>query len=216
MTRATLPAGLYAVTDPALLPEAVLAERVAQAITGGAGVVQFRDKTPDAATRRRRAQAVLDACRAHGALCIINDDAELAAVLGADGVHLGRDDGNPAHARAIVGPDRLVGVSCYDQPALAAAAVAAGADYVAFGSVWPSATKPTAVRAPLELLATIARAATVPVVAIGGITRHTAARTIATGVHCIAVIRDLFGDPDPHHAAQVLSAACEQGRGRLK
>jgi thiamine-phosphate pyrophosphorylase len=212
MSRRALPPGLYALTDPELLPEAVLGARVAAAIQGGARIVQFRDKTADPDTRRRRAQAVLQACRTHGALCIVNDDPVLAAELDADGVHLGRDDGDIARARALVGAGRLVGVSCYDQRPLALAAVAAGADYVAFGSIWPSATKPGAVRAPLALLATAARELPVPVVAIGGITRDNAAETIAAGAHCVAVIRDLFEDPDPRHAAQVISAACERGR----
>jgi thiamine-phosphate pyrophosphorylase len=216
MARPILPPGLYALTDPELLPEEILATQVARAIAGGARIVQFRDKTADAPVRRRRAAAVLRACRAGGALCIINDDAALAAELGADGVHLGRDDADPARAREVVGAQRLVGVSCYDQPTLAQAAVAAGADYVAFGSVWPSTTKPGAVRASLELLREAARTLPVPVVAIGGITRDNAAETVAAGAHCVAVIRDLFGDPDPWRAAQVLSAACEQGRTRLK
>jgi len=216
MSKPALPAGLYALTDPLLLPEALLAERVAQAIEGGARIVQFRDKSADAPTLRRRARAVLAACRSRGALFIINDDAALAAELEADGVHLGRDDGDPARARAMLGPDRLIGVSCYAEPDLARTAVVAGADYVAFGSVWPSETKPGAGRASLEMLARAARELPVPVVAIGGITRDNAAETIAAGAHCVAVIRDLFGDPDPRAAAQVLSAACERGRARLK
>lgn len=216
MPRAILPRGLYAITDPDLLPEAVLAERVSAAIAGGAAVVQYRDKPADASARERRARQVLDACRAGGALCIVNDDADLAARIGADGVHLGRDDGDMRGARALLGPDRLVGVSCYDQPALAEAAVAAGADYIAIGSVWPSATKPGAVRAPLAILAELAARLPVPVVAIGGITRHNAAATIAAGAHCVAVIRDLFDGADPRHAAQVISAACGQGRAAIK
>ena len=216
MAKPALPPGLYAVTDPELLPEAVLAERVTQAILGGARIVQFRDKTADPAALRRRARMVLEACRAHGAVCIINDDAALAAALDADGVHLGRDDDGPARAREIVGPHRLVGVSCYDRPVLARAAVAAGADYVAFGSIWPSLSKPGAVRASLALLGEAAHALPVPVVAIGGITRDNAAATVAAGAHCVAVIRDLFGGPDPRAAAQVLAAACERGRARLE
>lgn len=216
MARPALPPGLYAVTDPGLLPEDMLAARVGQAIQGGARIVQFRDKQATGATLRRRGAAVRAACRAHGALFIINDDAALAAALAADGVHLGRDDCDPAAARAVVGPDRLIGVSCYNRIALARAAVVAGADYVAFGSVWPSGTKPGAVRASLELLAGAARELPVPVVAIGGITRANAAETIAAGAHCVAVIRDLFDDPDPRVAAQVLSAACERGRARIE
>lgn len=216
MNRPSLPRGLYALTDPDLLPEPVLAERVAAAIAGGARIVQFRDKTADAPIRRRRARLVLAACRAGDALCIINDDAALAADIGADGVHVGRDDGDARRARQVVGPDRLVGVSCYDRLELANAAVVAGADYVAFGSVWPSLSKPGAVRAPLELLRQAAAALPVPIIAIGGITRANAAETIAAGAHCVAVIRDLFADPDPFGAAQVLSAACERGRAAVK
>lgn len=212
MAHSRLPGGLYALTDPLLLPEARLAEGVAAAVAGGAAVVQYRDKEADAATRRRRGALVLKACRAGGALCIFNDDAELAAELGADGVHLGRDDGSVARAREFVGPERLIGVSCYDQPALAVAAVAAGADYVAFGSVWPSRSKPGAVRAPLELLGRMARELPVPVVAIGGISRDNAAATIAAGAHCVAVIQDLFGAADPREAAAAISAACARGR----
>jgi thiamine-phosphate pyrophosphorylase len=212
MAHSRLPGGLYALTDPLLLPEARLAEGVAAAVAGGAVIVQYRDKEADTATRRRRGALVLQACRAGGALCIFNDDAELAAELGADGVHLGRDDGSVARARELVGPTRLIGVSCYDQPALAVAAVAAGADYVAFGSVWPSRTKPGAVRAPLELLGRMAGELPVPVVAIGGITRDNAAATIATGAHCVAVIQDLFAAADPRAAAAAISAACARGR----
>jgi thiamine-phosphate pyrophosphorylase len=216
MARPALPTGLYAITDPELLPEAVLANRVAAAVAGGARVVQYRDKTADEATRRRRAALVLAACRAGGALCIINDDAALAAELGADGVHLGREDCDPGEARELLGPDRLVGVSCYNETERARAAAAAGADYVGIGSVWPSATKPAAVRAPLSLLRELAATLPVPVVAIGGITRENAAATVAAGAHAVAVIRDLFADPDPRAAAQVLSAACERGRARIK
>ncbi|NGP52223.1 thiamine phosphate synthase [Thioalkalivibrio sp. XN8] len=216
MSRPALPFGLYAITDPDLLPEAVLAERVAAAIAGGAGVVQYRDKSADADTRRRRAALVLAACRAGGALCIINDDAGLAAELGADGLHLGREDCSMQEARRLLGPERLIGVSCYNEPDRARAAAAAGADYVGIGSVWPSGTKPGAVRAPLALLRELAATLPIALVAIGGITRDNAAETIAAGAHAVAVIRDLFGDPDPHAAAQVLSAACERGRAQIK
>jgi thiamine-phosphate pyrophosphorylase len=216
MARPTLPRGLYAITDPELLPEPELGPGVAAAVAGGARVVQYRDKTADADTRRRRAALVLAACRAGGALCIINDDPALAAALGADGVHLGRDDDDIEAARRLLGPDRLIGVSCYNEPALAHAAAAAGADYVGVGSVWPSATKPAAVRASLSLLGELAGRLPVPVVAIGGVNRDNAAATIAAGAHAVAVIRDLFADPDPRSAAQVLSAACERGRAQIK
>lgn len=216
MTRLALPPGLYAITDPELLPEAVLGRRVAAAVAGGARVVQYRDKGADAVTRRRRAGLVLAACRAGSALCVINDDPGLAAELGADGVHLGRDDEDIEAARRLLGPERLIGLSCYNEPDQARRAAAAGADYVGIGSVWPSSTKPGAVRASLALLGELAAILPVPVVAIGGITRDNAEATIAAGAHAVAVIRDLFGDADPRAAAQVLSAACERGRAQIK
>jgi thiamine-phosphate pyrophosphorylase len=216
MSRAKLPPGLYAITDPDLLPEAVLGQAVAAAVAGGARTVQYRDKAADTAARRRRAGLVLAACRAGGALCIINDDPALAAEIGADGVHLGRDDDDIEAARRLLGPERLIGLSCYNEPQRAHAAAAAGADYVGVGSVWPSATKPGAVRASLSLLGELAATLPVPVVAIGGINRDNAAATIAAGAHAVAVIRDLFADPDPRRAAQVLSAACERGRAQIK
>ena len=107
--------GLYAITDAALQQPEQLPERVARAIDGGARLVQYRDKSGDRAARLHQARALAEVCRARGALLIINDDAQLAADSGADGVHLGRDDGNPAAARRRLGAGAIIGVSCYDQ-----------------------------------------------------------------------------------------------------
>jgi thiamine-phosphate pyrophosphorylase len=207
-----LPFGLYALTDPELLPEAVLYERVAAAIEGGAGIVQYRDKPADPATRRRRAGLVADACRAAGVLFIVNDDPALARATGADGVHVGGDDPGWHEARAIIGASRILGVSCYDRLERAEAAARAGADYVAFGSLFPSQTKPGAGRASLALVRTASERLTVPVVGIGGITRHNAAEVTAAGAWAVAVVHDLFGDTDPRAAARALAGACELGR----
>ena len=119
---------------------------------------------------------------------------ELALASGADGVHLGRDDGALGAARRRLG-DRLLGASCYDRLDVARTALAAGADYVAFGSVYPSTTKPGAVRAPLGLF-TAARALGAPIVAIGGITLERAGEVLRAGADCLAVISDLFDAPD--------------------
>jgi len=178
--------GLYAITPERLA-------RVEDALASGAlCALQYRAKHADAATRRREAERLLARCRAHGVPLIVNDDLELALAIGADGVHLGRDDGELAAARARL-PGRLLGASCYDRVELAERAVAAGADYVAFGSVFPSPTKPTAVRAPLALFA---REFGVPKVAIGGITLDNAPRLLTAGADCLAVITDLFDAPD--------------------
>jgi len=181
--------GLYAITAGDLGPvERALATRALCAL-------QYRDKSTDAARRGREAHALARLCRTHGVSFIVNDDVGLALAAGADGVHLGRDDGAIAAVRARL-PGRLVGASCYDRLELAELAVAAGADYVAFGSVFASATKPGAVRAPLELFAR-ARGLGVPLVAIGGITLHNAPQVLAAGADCLAVISDLFDAPDP-------------------
>jgi thiamine-phosphate pyrophosphorylase len=180
--------GLYAITSQDLgQVERVVATRAPCAL-------QYRDKSADASRRAREARELARLCRAHGVPFIVNDDLELALAVGADGVHLGRDDGAIGEARARL-PGRLVGASCYDRLELAERAVAAGADYVAFGSVFVSGTKPGAVRAPLELFGR-ARRLGVPLVAIGGITRHNAPLALAAGADCLAVISDLFDAPD--------------------
>ncbi len=135
--RAARVAGLYAVT-PDATDTADLAARVDAAIAGGAGTIQYRAKSAAAATRREQAAALARIAAARGALFIVNDDAALAAAVGADGVHIGDDDGGIDAARRLLGPDAIVGVSCYDDFALGEAAAAAGADYVAFGSFFPS------------------------------------------------------------------------------
>jgi thiamine-phosphate pyrophosphorylase len=184
--------GLYAIT-PEDLARAATMQRVAAAVASGAlCALQYRSKEAGAAQRRAEAHELAALCRRHGVPLIVNDDLELALEVGADGLHLGREDGDLAGARARL-PGRLLGASCYDQPALARRAVAAGADYIAFGSVFPSPTKPAAVRAPLSLFSLPLG---VPKVAIGGITLANAAQVVAAGADCVAVITDLFEAPD--------------------
>ncbi|MCE7878767.1 MAG: thiamine phosphate synthase, partial [Betaproteobacteria bacterium PRO3] len=120
--------GLYAVTSDTDDTVSLLA-KCAAALDGGASAIQIRRKSGDAPTRRAQAEAIVALCHARGALAIVNDDPALARAVGADGVHVGEDDGGVAQARAEVGEDRLVGASCYDDPARAASAVAAGADH---------------------------------------------------------------------------------------
>jgi thiamine-phosphate pyrophosphorylase len=162
-------------------------------------------ESAQAARRAAEAAALCALCRARGVPFIVNDDLELALASGADGVHLGRDDVGIAEARERLGSGRCLGASCYDELELARAAVAAGADYAAFGSVFASPTKPAAVRAPLELFAR-ARTLGVPLVAIGGITADNAAAVIRAGAHCVAVISDLFDAPDIDARARAYTA----------
>jgi len=202
--RAGRLAGLYAVT-PDLADTALLVARVEAALAGGASAIQYRNKGADAALRRAQAAALARVHAARGGLLIVNDDAALAAAVGADGVHIGADDGDVAAARALVGPDRLVGVSCYDDFAVAEAAVAAGADYVAFGSFFASSVKPEARRADVALLAR-ARGLGVPVVAIGGITAGNAPDLVRAGADAVAVITAVFGAGDVAAAARAIAA----------
>lgn len=186
--------GLYAIT-PELADTGTLLRSVAQALEGGIAMLQYRRKGKQ---HIDEARTLARMCQDRAVPFVVNDDVALALECGADGVHLGRDDGGIAAARVKLdsGLDgKLLGASCYDSLAAARAAVAAGADYVAFGSVFPSPTKPAAVRAPLGLFGE-ARLLGVPLVAIGGITLQNAPQLLAAGADCLAVISDLFEAPD--------------------
>ena len=202
--RAAGIAGLYAIT-PDIADTALLARKVDAAIRGGATVVQYRNKRADAALRLAQASALARLPAMRDALLIVNDDAAVAAAVGADGVHLGEGDAAVDAARAIVGPDLLIGISCYDDFSRARIAVAAGADYVAFGSFFASTTKPAARRADRALLES-ARALGVPVVAIGGITAANARALFDAGADAVAVIADVFGHASDERIVRAAAA----------
>lgn len=199
------PRGLYAVTGETSSP-GELADQVARAIRGGAALIQYRDKSGAAARRRQAAATLLELCRSAGVPLIVNDDVALARLIGADGVHLGRDDAPLADARAALGPKAIIGVSCYNTLERALRARDAGADYVAFGSFFPSSTKPAAVRAGFDLLRAARSRIDLPIVAIGGITPENGAQLIEAGADLLAVIHGVFGAPDPEHAARRYAA----------
>lgn len=188
--------GLYAIAD------AVCDERaVSEAIAGGAVVVQYRAKSKPSDERRRQQALVLRrVCHRHAVPFIVNDDPELARTVGADGVHLGRSDAPYAVAREVLGPTAIIGVSCYDDLDRAREAATAGADYVAFGSFYPSASKPDAVRAEPALLGRARRRLSIPLVAIGGITPDNGGRLIGAGADLLAVISGVFGSCDRREA----------------
>lgn len=185
--------GLYAITPDVASTDA-LTQMAERALEGGVAILQYRNKLAGAALRAEQAGALLKLTRAKGILLIINDDVALAAAIDADGAHVGRDDGEIAAARRSL-PGKLLGASCYASLVAARSAVAAGADHVAFGSVFASGTKPGAIRAPLSLFQA-AKVLGVPLVAIGGITSENACMAISAGADCVAVISDLFGAPD--------------------
>ena len=198
-------AGLYALTPDRDESDA-LSAAVAAAIKGGATAIQYRNKSAPHARRHDQAARLRALCAARDAMFIVNDDVELAHAVAADGVHLGRDDSSVGDARAQLGPSAIIGASCYDSLDRAASAVAAGADYIAFGSFHPSATKPDAVRAQPHLL-TVARSRwPIPVVAIGGITAANARPLIAAGADTLAVLGGLFDAADVETAARELCA----------
>ena len=191
--------GLYAIT-PDMADTQALAERVEQALAGGAALLQYRNKSAAPALALEQARRLAALCQAHGVPFVVNDSIELAVASGADGVHLGREDASTADARRAI-PGALVGVSCYADPGRARAAAMAGADYVAIGSVFASSTKPGAARAALELLAAARAESGLPVVAIGGITHANAPQAIAAGADMVAVIGAVFEAPDVNGAA---------------
>lgn len=208
--------GLCAITvDDLLLPR--LSALVKAALDGGAPFVQYRNKIAPRPLRRAQAAEMLRICRAAGAKLIINDDVWLAVEIGADGAHIGRDDapgGSLAAARDALGPQRILGVSCYNELSRAEEAAKAGADYLAFGSMFTSRTKPAAVRAPLELLGKAKRQFGLPIAAIGGITLDNAPQLIDAGADMLAVVSDLFDAMD----IKARAAAYQQlfnGAGRV-
>lgn len=198
------PGGLYAIT-PETADTGHLLAQVEAALAGGVAAVQYRDKSGDVARRHEQASELVMLCRQFGVPLIVNDDLRLADLCDADGVHLGRDDGSVREARIILGKGKLIGASCYQDLALAQAAQAAGADYVAFGSFFPSPTKPAAARADVALLYEAARALRLPIVAIGGIAPANAPLLLDAGADSLAVLSALFDATDPRAAAQALN-----------
>jgi thiamine-phosphate pyrophosphorylase len=197
--------GLYAIT-PDETDTAELLHKVRQALLGGARILQYRNKSADRLLRLEQAAALRELTHEFSVSLIINDDLALAQQADADGVHLGTGDGSVTAAREMLGDARLIGVSCYNRLELAHQAVQQGADYVAFGSFFPSTVKPDAVQAAPELLRQARREIAVPVVAIGGITAQNGARLLEAGAAALAVISAVFGAADIKNAARQFSS----------
>ena len=195
--------GLYLITPDDPDTPSLLAR--VDAVLDHAALLQYRNKSASAGLRREQAAALLALCATRGVRLIVNDDLALAQAIGADGVHLGEDDGDARAARVALGAGALIGVSCYDDLQRARAAVAAGADYVAFGAFFPSSTKPNARRAAFDLLRDSAGFG-VPRVAIGGITPDNARSVVAAGADLIAVISGVFDASNPPAAAHAYRA----------
>ena len=190
--------GLYAITNG---PRADLLEATALALEGGARMLQYRDLGRDGQRRHAEASALAALCRAHHVPLIIDHDIALAMEVGADGVHLGRDDDDPAAVREALGPQAIIGVSCYDSLSRAQAAARAGASYVSFGAFFPSSTKPLASLAPIDLLRQSA-ALGIARVAIGGITPDNGRPLVEAGADYLAAVASVLAATDVRAAAR--------------
>ena len=195
--------GLYAITKQTLLAND-MTPAVEQALQGGANVIQYRDKSTDPIKREQQAKAIVKLCKQYNRLCIINDDIELALKVKAHGLHIGADDIDLTYARNRLGEQAIIGVSCYNSLALAKTAEQC-ADYVAFGSVFPTPVKPDAPIASLALLQQACQQLSIPVVAIGGIKHHNAKKLIACGIQMVAVIHGVFDQNDIKSSAQTFT-----------
>lgn len=198
-------AGLYAIT-PDLADTAALLAKVEAAFAGGARLLQYRNKTAAPALRLEQARGLARLCRSYRVPLIINDHIDLALEVDAEGLHIGGEDGSVDEARRRIGPDRILGVSCYRKIENALEAARVGATYVAFGGFFPSQVKGGSGGAPLSILGEAKRNPGLPVVAIGGITVDNAPQLIAAGADSVSVITALFGAPDVKAAARQFSA----------
>lgn len=198
--------GLYLITDRKLIPRERFAETVEAAVRGGASILQLREKDTPHDEVIGLGKKLLGITRRYGIPLIINDSPELAAEIGADGVHLGEEDMGIPYARNVLGESAIIGVSCYGKMERGLDALAGGADYVAFGTPYSTPTKPGRIPTPFEVLReAAARIKDIPVFAIGGITAENAADVLDTGVSGIAVITGVFGAPDPEEVARKLA-----------
>ncbi|KAG9603084.1 hypothetical protein KCV01_g6971, partial [Aureobasidium melanogenum] len=189
--------GVYAITDG---PRHDLVAAVEAALAGGARLLQYRDKTTDTERRRREADELSRICARDGVPFIVNDDVELAKLTGG-GVHLGREDMSVAQAREILGPHAIIGVSCYGSLERARELATQGVDYLAFGAMYPSSTKPHAPVASHDVVTQV-KALGLPVVAIGGLTPDNAGGVIDAGADYIAVVSAIFAARDIQSATR--------------
>ncbi len=201
--------GLYALTDYHLTNAIGVVPAVAAAIQGGARVVQYRNKHANRARKEWEIGDLITLCRPLGIPLIVNDEPDLAAACGADGVHLGAEDGSISEARKLLGEEAIIGVSCYNSIDDARRAAEQGASYIAFGRFFSSQTKPDAVHATPELLTQAKAELQLPIAAIGGINTENGASLIDAGADLLAVIHALFGEEDIQQAAQQLSSLFE-------
>jgi thiamine-phosphate pyrophosphorylase len=193
--------GLYVVT-PDWDDTDKLVTATEAALAGGAQLVQYRHKTADAVLRREQANALLAICRQYGVPFIVNDHVDVCMEINADGIHVGGTDLSVAEVRKIVGPDKIVGASCYGTFDLAVTSQAQGATYVAFGGFYPSRVKKYDFTTPVDIISRAKAVLTVPVVVIGGMTQDNALPLIAEGADMVAAISSVYMADDVEAAAR--------------
>lgn len=197
--------GLYAITDATLIPEKNFRQCVEDALQGGCKIIQYRDKSHDLQKKLLQAEMICALCRQYHTVSIINDDIELAKTVAADGVHLGKDDALISHARQTLAKNSIIGVSCYNDFGLAIAAEKNSADYVAFGAMFASTTKPQATKADITIISKAKQNLSIPVCVIGGINHKNLKSLITQGADMAAVIQTLFASDDITDTARQLS-----------
>jgi thiamine-phosphate diphosphorylase len=207
--------GLYLITDDRLDP-AELARRLDSALSAGADVVQFRDKRDDRAAVAVAGRLVAERCRAAGALFIVNDDAPLAADLNADGIHVGQDDAPAAEVRRIVGPEQIIGLSVSHLHEADLIDQNPDIDYIGFGALFATPTKPDAEPAGPVMLVEARRRVSCPIVGIGGITAGNLAAAFRAGADSVAVVSAVFSASDPAAATRDLLTAIERARAEAR
>ncbi len=197
--------GLYAITDENLIAEEAFSEAIESALLGGARIIQYRDKSTNQKKRLHQATVLRALCTQYQATCIINDDIELAKTVNADGVHLGKNDTELLNARQTLGDNAIIGISCYNDIGLAVSAEKNSADYVAFGAMFSSQTKPDAVTTTPNIISLAKQHLSIPVCAIGGITGDNIQQLIQHRTDMAAVISSLFAAGDIKNTANSLS-----------
>ena len=197
--------GLYAITDESLIAPTDFTTTLERVLLGGTAVIQYRDKSKDTRKRLEQASILKSLCEEHNAILIINDDIALARSVSAHGIHLGKDDSSIDEAREVLGDETLIGISCYNRIDKALEAEQAGADYVAFGTMFSSPTKPEAVTAGTALIAEAKKQVNIPVCAIGGIDSSNVEEVIKAGADMTAIISGLFAAQDIQSTAKQIS-----------
>ena len=193
--------GLYAVADADCIGTNNIVNAVRQVVHAGVKIIQYRDKSNNISKRFECAKKLKSITNAHACIFIINDDVQLAKEINAEGVHLGAKDCSISEARSILGANKYIGASCYNVFDNALRAEQLGADYIAFGSFFSSPSKPNAPHAHIDLIIRAKKELTIPVCAIGGITKNNISQLLGAGVDIVAMISALFKVPDPKHTA---------------